>query len=161
MVATNENVLINGIAAKLEAQYDCEIHATALRQGFEAPCFFIELISGSGRRIGFRRHERRHSFCIHYFPKGVFDEDAEAFNQEIYTVADELYQVLEYIQVNDHIVNGRPIRCTGSNMHHDTSDGVLHFFVDYNYHLIEERPGPKMESLAHTALPASMKGVQV
>ena len=56
-------------------------------------------------------------------------------------MAEQLYDCLEYIQ----IAGGN---CCGRRMRHEIIDGVLHFFVDYDFHVLRERPEePKMQDL--------------
>ena len=175
------NLLINAIAATLKAAYGYRVYARELRQGFIDPCFFIEVLPAKGQRIGFRRLKRFQPFVIHFFAKG-FDElqttdeviyvddeptdepDPQAdeppewdFEMEVYDVADSLYRVLELVEISNKVFNGNTIHVKGSGMGYTVSSGVLHFNVNFNYHLLEERLDPYMEVLHQTILPKSMR----
>ena len=184
-VELTTNLLINAIATTLKNAYGYRVYARELKQGFKAPCFFIETLPMRGRRIGFRRLERLSAFSIHFFAEG-FDELGEAaatddviyldeeppdpdpladglpqepewdFEMEAYTVADQLHGVLELVEISNKIFNGNTIHVRGSNMSGNVSGGVLHFNVNYNYHLLEEHLHPYMEALMLTASPKSM-----
>jgi hypothetical protein len=173
------NLLINAIAAALKRRYGYKVYARELRQGFKDPCFFIEVLPSRGRRTGYRRLERLQVFCIHFFPKGFdkltkmdeviyLDEEPRAnpspsesdrdFEMEVYTVAEELYGLLELVEVSDRVFNGSTIKCKGSGMGYSISEGVLHFNVNFSYHLLEEKIDPYMEALIQTTLPKPIKG---
>nr|WP_317720410.1 hypothetical protein [Clostridium tetani] len=56
-------------------------------------------------------------------------------------MTDRLYDVFEYVQVGNNLY-----RSTG--MTHEVIDGVLHFFLQFNYHVIKEiEKAPKMKKL--------------
>lgn len=56
-------------------------------------------------------------------------------------MADKLYEVLEYVQVNNNLY-----RAIG--MTHEVVDGVLHFFLQFNYKVIKQiEEAPKMQTL--------------
>lgn len=46
-------------------------------------------------------------------------------------MADKLYELLEYVKVNENLYRS-------SNMTYDVIDGVLHFMLQFNYHVIKE-----------------------
>lgn len=153
---SNLNAL-KGICNQIYTKCNCEIYTEKIPQGFKEPCFFIETVNTTQRRIGYNRYERRQSFCIHYFPKNPHNignigevEDVEQYlnieedvlppiNQCL-EMAESLYTLLENIKING---NG----CRGTNMNHSISEEVLHFNVDYNYHLLVEKEEPIMKNL--------------
>lgn len=56
-------------------------------------------------------------------------------------MADKLYEVLEYVKVNENLYRS-------SNMTHEVIDGVLHFMLQFNYHVVKEiQKAPKMNKL--------------
>lgn len=131
-----------GIAEVLRNKYGCDVYADEIKQGFDEPCFFIEVINASQNQIGFYRHDRRQAFCIHYFPDQESDDEFTN-NLKIMDMAEDLYFLLKLIIVNNMLIRG-------SNMKHKSDGGVLHFFVNYNYHLIERPdPEPLMKKLYH------------
>ena len=140
-VELTQKLLINAIAFALKERYGYRIYAKELKQGFSDPCFFIEALPSHSRRIGSRRLKRLQAFTIHFFP-------SEADEPE--SVGEELYSLLELVQVSEKVFNGNSIHCRGSGMTYNVVDGVLHFSVNYNYHLLEEKLYPHMEALVQS-----------
>ncbi|MNV23495.1 hypothetical protein D3C71_1145080 [compost metagenome] len=112
-----------------------DVYAEKIPQGFEAPCFFVKLLTGSqGKELG-RRFRRSHAFDIHFFPVG------QDYNKEGHRMADRLYEGLLSIPIE-----GALYRVT--NTSHEVVDDVLHFFCDINYRVVAEAPRyPKMKTL--------------
>lgn len=116
--------IITGIAQKLDEKYGYPVHTERIEQGLSGPCFYIKLISSSGQQLIGPRYTRRLPFDVHFFP-GETDK-----NSQIYTVSEDLYDVLEYVGMGDDLV-----KATGMN--HEVVDEVLHFMVNYNLILIK------------------------
>jgi len=113
---------------------DIKRYGEEIRQGFEEPCFFVKLLTASQTKELNIRYMRTHSFDIHYFPR-------DNSNEEAHDMAEKLYDVMELIEYNG-------VKYRGIGMSHEIVDGVLHFFVDYNFHVRRIVPDvPKMESL--------------
>ncbi|MEG6521135.1 phage tail terminator family protein [Desulfotomaculum sp. 1211_IL3151] len=120
------------IAALNQHFPDIEIYGEEIKQGFEEPCFFVKLFPVAQDREFGRRYKRYHSFDIHYFA---------ATNEDMHVMAERLYEHMEYIKVSGGTARGKKLR-------HEIVDGVLHFFVDYDFHIIREKqPYPKMQEL--------------
>lgn len=130
------NEIVNGIGLKLSKSFNgIDIHKEELEQGFEEPCFFIDLLNPSEKQIIGNRYLRSYLFDIVYFPK-------KKSSEEIFEVLDKLYSVLEYIGLDD----GTLIRGIERNSREE--DRILHFFITYEmfiYKLDEEKP--KMKKL--------------
>lgn len=130
------NEIVNGIGLKLSKSFNgIDIHKEELEQGFEEPCFFIDLLNPSEKQIIGNRYLRSYLFDIVYFPK-------KKSSEEIFEVLDKLYSVLEYIELD----NGTLIR--GIERSSREEDRILHFFITYEmfiYKLDEEKP--KMKKL--------------
>ena len=130
------NEIVNGIGLKLSKSFNgIDIHKEELEQGFEEPCFFIDLLNPSEKQIIGNRYLRSYLFDIVYFPKKKSSED-------IFEALDKLYSVLEYIELDD----GTLIR--GIERSSREEDRILHFFITYEmfiYKLDEEKP--KMKKL--------------
>jgi hypothetical protein len=111
-----------GIAQKLNQVFGdgYEIHIDEIGQGLKEPCFLIvNLKGGQEQEIG-TLYNRDQSFDIHYFPK-----DKKKITREVNDIADTLNMELEYITVGGNLVRG-------TEMKHETVNGVLHFFVNYD-----------------------------
>lgn len=112
------------------------IYGEEIKQGFKVPCFFVKLFPVSQNREVGRRYKRFHSFDIHYFPKSKTDA-----NEEMQDMAEQLFEKMEFIEVGDDL-------CRGSNMNSEIIDGVLHFFVDLDFHVMRQaQEEMKMQTL--------------
>ena len=119
------------VIKKLDSLYsDIPIYGEEVPQGFKEPSFFVKILTGSHDREFNVRYKRSYSFNIHYF---------EETNKECEAMAKQLYENMEYLSNNV---------ARGFNMHHETVNRVLHFFVDYSVFLIKEiEQYPKMSTL--------------
>lgn len=119
------NKIIDGISIKLNQVFGdgYSIYSEGVEQGLTEPCFFIAFLNfGQTHRRG-NRYFREHFFDIHYFPLSE-----EEKNNEINEVSEQLTSELEYIQVDGDLIRG-------TDINHETVNGVLHFFVNYNLHV--------------------------
>lgn len=111
------------------------IYNEEIKQGFGEPCFFIKVLNSAQDKELNIRYKKNVYFDIHYF------SDKEDINSDCLDMADRLYGVLEYIQVGNSLYRS-------TNMTHEVIDGVLHFFLQFNYHVLKEiEKTPKMEKL--------------
>ena len=128
--------VVSAISNTLEKTFpEVEIYVNKIKQGFEEPCFFIDLLNPSEKQIIGNRYLRSYLFDVVYFPK-------KKSSEEIFEVLDKLYSVFEYIELDD----GTLIR--GIERSSREEDRVLHFFITYEmfiYKLDEEKP--KMKKL--------------
>ncbi|RXM70857.1 phage tail terminator family protein [Clostridium tetani] len=132
----NTNDLRIGINNVLDKEFpNTTIYNEEIRQGFEEPCFFIKVLNSAQDKELNIRYKKNVYFDIHYF------SDKEDINSDCLDMADRLYDVLEYIQVGNSLYRS-------TNMTHEVIDGVLHFFLQFNYHVIKEiEKAPKMNKL--------------
>jgi 3'-phosphoadenosine 5'-phosphosulfate (PAPS) 3'-phosphatase len=113
---------------------DIPIMGEEIKQGLTPPCFFVKLLEPEQNQELGRRFFRYHPFDVHYFAP-------ERRNEDMLDMADRLTEVLQQIEVA-----GRPVR--GTKMRFEIVDEVLHFFVEYNFHVWAERPDdPLMQRL--------------
>lgn len=134
---TSFNAVRKGVISALDQHFpDTRIYGDEISQGFQEPCFFVKLFPGSEKRIRGNRYKRYHAFDIHFF------SNAEDINDDLHEMAEKLYSVLEYIDVNGDF-------CAGTEMEHEIVDGVLHFFVHFNLFVMKEtEPLDEMDGLA-------------
>jgi hypothetical protein len=85
------------------------------------PCFLVRLISPEHRHVLGRRYLRIHPFDIQFFA-------AEPQAEQMYAMAEQLTEVLQHIEAG-----GRQVR--GAKMRFEIVDDVLHFFVEYSFHV--------------------------
>ncbi|MBY9078304.1 hypothetical protein KIH86_17660 [Paenibacillus sp. HN-1] len=117
----------NAVTTALDTAFPAiPIRGEEIKQNLITPCFFVRLLEAEQSREVNLRYRRVHSFDIHYFPT-----DSPAMNEEMQTIAERLYDVMEY-------VSSAAGGCRGTGMRHETQDGVLHFFVQYNFHVFRE-----------------------
>ncbi|NEZ76310.1 hypothetical protein EXM98_06280 [Clostridium botulinum] len=132
----NINNLKIGINQTLDKEFpNITIYNERIEQDFEEPCFFIKVLSsGQDKELNIR-YKKNILFDIHYF------SDKEDLNNDCNDMADKLYVVLEYIKVSNRLYRS-------SKMTHEVIDGVLHFMLQFNYHVLKEiEKAPKMNKL--------------
>ncbi|WP_199856165.1 phage tail terminator family protein [Clostridium botulinum] len=123
---SNINSLKIGVNNTLDKEFpNINIYNESIQQGFEEPCFFIKILNSSQNKELNIRYKKNILFDIHYF------SDKEDINSDCLDVADKLYEILEYIKVENDLYKA-------SNMTHEVIDGVLHFMLQFNYHVIKE-----------------------
>lgn len=83
-----------------------------------------------------KRYERTNQFCIQYFPQSAKKQ------RECADVAERMYDCLEYITTDG---DTKPIR--GSKMNHQVVDGVLNFFVNYDFFTVKTEEQTPMETM--------------
>lgn len=130
------NKIINGICLALSSNFgeDREIYTEAVEQGLEDGSFAIVCLNPTNSRFLGERYYRTNQFCIHYFPK------TNEPNSECLEILEDLYNVLELIDVDGDLVRG-------TNMSSEMDGGVLHFFVNYDFFTISITDKTYMEYL--------------
>ncbi|MFJ8064904.1 DUF6838 family protein [Psychrobacillus sp. NPDC096426] len=129
------NDVITAISIKLYETFGeaYEIYTESIEQGFQEPAFFIALLNPDINQIVGNRYHETLPFDIHYFGRG---------NMDAYSTLDKLMNEMEYIK----LLNRDLLR--GTKMKGEVVDGVLHFFVHYNFHVYKATdPVPMMEEL--------------
>lgn len=101
------------------------VYGEEIKQGFEEPCFFVKVLTSGHDKEFNRRYKRNISFDIHYF------SDKEDVNADCDDMADNLYEILEYVPVGNSLYRA-------SSMKHEVIDGVLHFMLQFNYKVIKQ-----------------------
>lgn len=127
------NSIIEAISISLNAEFgeNYEIYSEAKKQDLKEPCFFISCINPTSKLFLGKRYFRKNQFCVQYFPKSQAKE-----KEECNAVAERLFLCLEWLDVRGDAV-------MGTKMSAEVSDGILHFFVNYDmfvYRVREEIP---------------------
>ena len=122
------NKIIAGISIKLNQVFgeDYEIYTSEIKQGLKEPCFFIKCLDVNQNQVIGSRYFRSQPFDIHYFPKT--EEDSELLE-----TVEKLFDTIEYIALEDGDL------LHGSKMNGEVVDDVLHFFVNYDLHVLKEK----------------------
>lgn len=125
------NETIKGISRAIFEEFGSgyTIYKEDVPQNFKEPSFSIVHIRSSSDLKRPDRHMRRNRFNIHYFPT-----QGEHEREEMHDVSERLFSCLEYINVLDN-------PCRGAKMAPEIVDGVLHFFVDYDFFVVKKREG--------------------
>lgn len=133
------NKLISAIANAIYAEFGDEysIYAESMEQGVEKPCFFIGYINPSREQAYGTRTKTINAMQIRYHP---VEEQSE--NRECNDIADRLYECLEVINYEDKKIRG-------TKPHHEISDGVLVFMINYDYHIAKPEDKKTMETLEY------------
>lgn len=105
-----------------------------IKQGLKPPCFFVRFLEPEHSKEVGRRYKRYHPVVIRYF-----DENKK--NVAMYEMAEKLSSALEWIEV-------KGMKTRGIGMRFEIVDEVLHFFVEYNFHVLKPKdPAEKMGRL--------------
>ena len=143
-------MIIEAIAAALNGEFGEEytVYAEDVKQGLSEPCFFISCINPSDRQLMGNanrhflasRYYRENRFCIQYFPL-----EENNGRQESYDKAERLFGCLEEINADGDIIRG-------TDMNFEYTDGILSFFVSYNFFVYRTREPTVMEKFERDVL---------
>ena len=114
--------IIDGICLAISSNFgdETEIYTESVEQDLKEGSFLIVCLNPTNSRFLGDRYYRTNQFCIHYFPK------TDKPNAECLEVLEELCDVLELIEVDGDLIRG-------TDMSNEIDDGVLHFFVNYDF----------------------------
>ena len=132
--------IIDGICLAINSKFgdDRDIYTEAVNQGLEDGSFSIVCLNPTNAQFLGRRYFRTNQFCIHYFPKT--DEP----KSECLEVLEGLNEALEVIEVDGDLVRG-------TNMTSEMDEGVLHFFVNYDFFTVRKEDETFMEHFEHSS----------
>ena len=132
------NSIIEAISISLNEEFGdgYETHMEEIKQGLKEPCFFITCLNPSTEQFFGKRYKRINQFCIQYFPKTADKQ------RECNDVAERMNWCLEYITTD---ADTKPIK--GTKMNHEVVDGVLNFFVNYDFFVYKKEEQIPMENL--------------
>lgn len=127
--------MVIAITQALDAAFGYTVHINGVEQELEPPCFLVEKIDGGLQKKLGRRYQDNNYFDIKYLT------ETKKPAIEHLEVEEKLYSCLEYIEID-----GIPTK--GTDLKGRVIDGVLHFFVNYNFHVFkqtqQEEPMQKM-----------------
>ena len=125
------NEIQNGIASVLFKSFKYPIYIDEIKADAQFPCFVIETLNTEQTHIMDIRYSRRNDFDIMFF---ISDDDyIEAQQEQINPITEDLYFDLEYITLSDGSL------LNGIDMSHRVTDGILHFKVSYEYHILRNK----------------------
>jgi len=117
------NSIIESISISLDAEFGGNYtnYTESVEQGLTTPCFFIFCLNPESRQFLGRRYFRENPICIQYFPA-----DKDQAKEECNAVMERLFSCLEYIAVDGDLIRG-------TKMKGEVVDGILNFFVNYDF----------------------------
>lgn len=122
----NELVAAISVAVNAEFGDDYTIYGESVEQGLEEPCFFIRCINPTYCLYFDKRYFAENPFCIQYIP-----QDESCANEECNAVSERLFSCLEYIGGDECFIRG-------TKMHAEIVDGILNFFVNYDFFTVKK-----------------------
>ena len=134
------NEIIQAISIALDDELNknsdvYEIYTEEIKQGLQEPCFFIKCIAPTKSVFLGNRYKVTNQFCIQYFPTEGHEQS------ECNDMMETLNDILEYVTADTDLLHG-------TNMHGEVVDGVLHFFVNYDFFTYKEKQSEEpMESI--------------
>ena len=111
------------------------IYIDSIEQGYHNPCFFVSLVDWFSDPLLMGRERVHTQYNITFFP-----ENEEEPTDECYEMIQRLKDCLRMITLE----NGDIFR--GTDMDAKVVDGLLQFYVTYNFETIEREDGDYMES---------------
>lgn len=122
------NELMSCISNALYKEFGYVNHMEEIKQDLKEPCFFVSLLDSATQIVVGKRYEKRNQISIQYFPESL------QLQRECNDVAERLTLCMEYIEDEA----GGFLH--GTDMHYQVIDDVLHFFVNYNFHVFKKTP---------------------
>lgn len=124
--------IISGISARIKEAFgeSCIVHTEQPEpgaQGVPGPCFFAALKKSSQKKLGGKRSLRNNLFDIQYYPNR-----ADGFHGEADSVSQVLYEKLELLHTEVGLLTGTGMNC-------EKAENILHFYVEYDVLLLEEK----------------------
>lgn len=147
------NQLITAIGKTLYEEFGdgYEIHMEEIKQGLKEPCFFVQCVNPTKELFLGRRYYRTQQFCLQYFP------ESDHKQHECNDIAERLYECMEYIAVSsDMETENDPEMLRGTGMSHEVVDGVLNFFVNYDF--FTQKPEADETMLGEMETNTTLKG---
>lgn len=126
------NDILDAVTRRLDALFGegYEIYTDEVKQGLKEPCFFVQFLEPSEKRVIGQRYYRQTDVCIQYFPG-----NAKKIMRELNRVSDILLSGMEYITLEDDSL----LRGTGLSVRPDMEQRVLTFLVSYNMFVIKPK----------------------
>lgn len=132
------NFIIGAVGAALDIEFgdSYSIYAGEVPQNLETPCFFVFCLYSESGQYPSARCKRQNQFAVQYFPASSLQAA-----QECLDVAERLLLCLKTVTAADG---------TGFisyDTHYEITDGVLHYFTNYNFFTREKKDFDRMERM--------------
>lgn len=126
-----------GLALKEAFGNNYKVYTEETGKGMDAPCFFVFCSAPRNTRISNQKYFRSNTFCIQYIPSTV------NIRAECNEVIERLFECLEYIKVDSFLLGGR-------KMESEIKDGVLYFFLNYDFFVYKKEETEAMGTLTRS-----------
>lgn len=135
------NDVLDGVMDALASRYPgVTLVAGEAGEEHPKPLFAVTIASVARNKEVGRRYRLAHQFNIQYAA-------AVPTYRGLHDVADELYDALQHIEADGGFIRG-------SGMRHEIVEGMLHFYVSYNFHVLSVvTPETKMQAAEREVLP--------
>ncbi len=129
------DTIMNAISTALDAEFGAgyTICTEGITQEMMKPCFFISCVNHTTKRFFGKRYFSQNQFLIQYFP--ITDTDYQGYH----SVAERVNQCLEYLDA-DGLTHG-------TQMKYEVAEGILQYYVNYDYFLYKVEENEPMEIL--------------
>lgn len=119
------NTFIDAITVALYKKFgeSYKYYLEDVEQNVTKPCFVVGTLNPLVRSTSAKKYDRTLPIVIHYFTAKDNTVDAK---KDCYTIAEQLLEALEYLNVSDCIVRGE-------NIEWELVEGVLQFFITYRF----------------------------
>ena len=119
------NTFIDAITVALYEKFgeSYKYYLEDVEQNVTKPCFVVGTLNPLVRSTSAKKYDRTLPIVIHYFTTKDNTVDAK---KDCYTIAEQLLEALEYLNVSDCIVRGE-------NSEWELVEGVLQFFITYRF----------------------------
>ena len=133
--------IIDAICLAISSYFgdDYEIYTESIEQGLKDGSFAVECVNPTNSRYMGNRYLQTNQFCIHYFPK------TDKPQAECLEVIEALCDTLELIEVDGDLLRG-------TDMSNEMDEGVLHFFVNYDFFSLKKSDGVYMEDFDYDSI---------
>ncbi len=140
------NEIISGLSVALNGEFgdNYEICMEEMKQDLKEPCFFIFCMQPKTDLFFGKKYFKKLPICIQYFPSRM-DKNAEC-----YDVAERMEQCLEYVRIGTDLMRG-------TEMSYEVVEGVLFFYVHYDYFVYRKDDTVAMESIETNVRPGGEK----
>ncbi|MGL4791302.1 MAG: phage tail terminator family protein [Anaerotignaceae bacterium] len=131
--------LIKAVATGIKEKYpNANIYTEVVEQGFNTPCFFIQLLGVAyDEEVVSRqnKHSKTFSLAIYFYPDGATK------NKDIGIATCELYEALNILSFNDEI------KLKGTEISSTVEEEALLFMVSYKAYFMDVIQDEYMEDI--------------
>ncbi len=117
------HAVLKGISDALSLEFGYGVYIEEIPQDLQEPCFFISCVQSAVRQQSIKSYFMENQFGVQF----ILNSQANP-NAKCYETAEKLIWRLEIIQADCGSLRG-------SKMKYEVVDGVLHFFVNYDFYM--------------------------